>query len=75
MKKRLIAYPLALIFALVFYQYGRSIWHPVALKLIGKQTVSDVIDKYGTKTKDKLTPLFSKAGISYPPKKISACRF
>ena len=75
MKKRLIAYPLVAILLFSFYQYGRGIWYPIALKVIGKQTTSEVIDTYGDKTKSNLSPLFSKAGLSYPPKKLALVAF
>jgi murein L,D-transpeptidase YafK len=53
-----------------FYYYGRSIWVPIYLKIVGKETVSSVIEKIGAKSDKKLTRYFSNAGVTYPPKKI-----
>ncbi len=75
MKKRFIAYPIIFITAFLFYLHGRSIWHPFAIKIIGKKTVPEVIEKYSSKVQKDLSPKFAKAGISYPPKKLALIAF
>ena len=71
MIRRLIIYPLIIFSAFSFYQYGRSIWYPVASKILGKKTVSEVIEKYEETTDINLLPLFEKANVEYPPKKLA----
>ena len=75
MKKRFIAYVLILVAAFLFYKYGRSIWQPIAVKIMGKKTVSEVIEKYGEKAKKDLSSEFAKAGINYPPEKLALLAF
>jgi len=53
------------------YFFGRSYWIPVAQKFTGKKTTYDVIAIYGVDVRNKLAPYFKKAGIFYPPKKIT----
>ncbi len=77
MKKIVIALFLVLISTsiLIFYHYGRTIWYPVAVNIKGKRTVAEVIDIYGEKTKNQLSPLFKKAGLKYPPEKLALVAF
>lgn len=75
MKKRLLVYPLVLLSIFVFYQFGRGIWYPVAIKFMGKKTVTEVIKAYGEPTLEKLTPLFNKEGINYPPNNLALVAF
>ncbi|MCP4767517.1 MAG: L,D-transpeptidase family protein [Gammaproteobacteria bacterium] len=75
MKKRFIAYPLIILSIFLFYQYGRSLWYPVAIKFMGKKTVEEVISQYGDQTRNKLSRLFEKEGISYPPKNLALIAF
>lgn len=49
----------------------RPIWVPIYQKFVGKQTVSDVINKYGDASNNRLAPYFQKAGIQYPPSQIT----
>lgn len=55
----------------LFYQYGRSIWHPYYLKLNGKKTTQDVYLKIGQQMENQLSLTFSKANILYPPKHLT----
>lgn len=71
MKTRLIAYPLIILAIFLFYLFGRSLWYPVAIKFMGKKSVEEVVAQYSDKTKGKLSPLFAKEGISYPPKNLA----
>jgi len=74
-KKILISFSLIILITFLFYQYGRSIWHPIVLKVIGKNTVTEVIAKYGDETKKKLAPQFRQVGLSYPPQKLALIAF
>lgn len=68
---RTLVYVVTAVILVAFGTYGRSYWHPVYLKVVGKRTVSDVVDTYGEQARARLKPYFEKAGISYPPDKIS----
>lgn len=56
---------------LAMFFYGRSIWSPVYQKIVGKQTMEDVVTIYGDPARSRLIPFFKVAGVSYPPKKIT----
>ncbi|NRB39804.1 MAG: L,D-transpeptidase family protein [Pseudomonadales bacterium] len=75
MKKRFIVYPLIILVTFLFYQYGRSLWYPVAIKFMGKRTVEEVISQYSDKTRNNLSALFEKTGIAYPPKHLALIAF
>jgi murein L,D-transpeptidase YafK len=64
----LLAFLLA---GIVIYFSGRSIWVPVYLRLIGKQTVADAVSKYGPRAERRLIPFFSAAREKYPPERIA----
>lgn len=49
MKRRIIFYPLLIIFLLLFYYPGRSIWEPIKLKLQNKKTVNEVLNNLDSK--------------------------
>jgi len=51
--------------------YGRSTWSPVYQKIIGKQTMEDVVATYGEPARSRLMPFFKVAGVSYPPTNIT----
>jgi murein L,D-transpeptidase YafK len=70
MIKRLIAYPLIILLVFLFHQYGGSIWSPIVLKILGKQTVGEVVEDHEDSTYKDLYPLFKKARVTYPPKKL-----
>ncbi|WP_028776020.1 L,D-transpeptidase family protein [Shimazuella kribbensis] len=73
-KKMLIFIMLGTIFIflsiLSLYIYGRSLWMPYYLKIVGTQTVSDVITEIGTENREKLEDYFKQAGVEYPSNKI-----
>lgn len=71
MKKRIVIYIVIATCSYFFYEYGRSLWYPVALKVKGHQTVSDVISKHESSTRNKLAPTFESAGVIYPPKRLA----
>ncbi len=53
------------------YLFMRPIWVPIYQKVVGKQTVSDVVNAYGNTSRDRLVPYFQKAGVQYPPSQIT----
>lgn len=57
----------AVIFLLVGYRYGRTIWHPLLAKVMGKKTVADVQAEIGPKTEIQLREIFAQAQAGYPP--------
>jgi murein L,D-transpeptidase YafK len=75
MKRKLVVYLLLLIGILLAYQFGRSIWHPVALKMMDKKTIENVIEAYSETTNEALSPVFTAAGITYPPNKLALVAF
>ena len=70
-----LAVCLGVVGASIFYQYGRSLWHPYSIKVMGKKTVADVINQHGHNTKTALSPLLAKHDISYPPSKLALVAF
>lgn len=54
-----------------FYFFGRGIWFPMYVDMIGKRTVTDVIAEYGVAAEEKLTDAFVSAGVSFPPQEIA----
>ncbi|WP_153306463.1 L,D-transpeptidase family protein [Desulfogranum japonicum] len=59
----------------LFYQYGRSIWHPKYLELKGKRSIEDVVDLYGEQAETRLQEYFQRAGSVYPPARITLIAF
>lgn len=53
------------------YVYGRSIWVPVYQKFNGKQTLEQVLERYGPAARARLLPYFRAQGIDYPPPAIT----
>lgn len=68
---RSVVYVLVFIAVLFFYKYGRGVWTPVVQKVSGKNTVQDVIDEYGARSRAGMAPYFSGAGLDYPPKSVT----
>lgn len=75
MKIKRIVYLLVLICMFLFYQFGRGIWHPLALRFMNKTTIEAVVMQHGPATQEALSPLFAKAGIRYPPKQLALLAF
>jgi murein L,D-transpeptidase YafK len=59
----------ALFIALLIF--GRSLYYPIYLKIIGRKTTEQVYETTGQKIEAKLKPRFEKAVISYPSEKIT----
>ncbi len=55
----------------VLYVYGRSMWVPAYQSVVGRQTVSSVVQNYGPAARARLEPYFAAAGIAYPPSAIT----
>jgi len=51
--------------------FARPYWVPFYQKLIGKDSVADISEKYGKTVQERLKPFFEKASISYPPDSIT----
>ena len=75
MKKLYLLCSIAIIGLVLVYQFGRGVWYPMAVKMMGKKTVADVILKYGDSTQQVLAPLFNQQGIAYPPKQLALVAF
>lgn len=54
----------------LLYVYGRSLWVPVYQKVVEKETVVSVIEKYGKQAETRLLQYFEEAGASYPPEEV-----
>jgi murein L,D-transpeptidase YafK len=74
MKKRFVLYILIIV-TFLLYQYGRGLWYPTVVKIMGKKTVAEVIEALDKKTEEDLSPLFINSGISYPPKSLALIAF
>lgn len=61
----------SLVGAVCVYLFMRPIWVPIYQKVLGKQTVSDVVTEYGRESNNRLIPYFKKAGIQYPPSQVT----
>ncbi len=60
-----------LVMAMTMFFFGRSTWVPMYHKFVGKQTVADVLEKYGEPARSRLIPFFEVASVAYPPKRIA----
>ncbi len=67
----LISATLFAICSFLLYKYGRSVWVPVYIKSRGMRTVADIIQQHGAIARKRLKPVFTQAGIAYPPAQIS----
>ena len=54
-----------------FVAFGRGVWYPLLLQVMGTRTVADVVAKYGPAARARLQPHFSKAGVKWPPREIA----
>jgi murein L,D-transpeptidase YafK len=69
-KTRLFIYGI-LILGFVLFQYGRSIWHPIYTKIVGKNSLDDIYQKYGIEAKQRLQKSFTGNDIQSLPSKIT----
>jgi murein L,D-transpeptidase YafK len=61
---------LVLIFSAVFYKYGRGVWFPYYLKIVGTRSTDQAVKQYQKKALKRLLPAFKQAGVKYPPNSI-----
>ncbi|ABC30760.1 uncharacterized protein conserved in bacteria [Hahella chejuensis KCTC 2396] len=58
-----------------FYKFGRSVWVPLYLDLKGRRTVDDVMRNIGPVVEPGLQDAFARAGVTYPPQRITLLAF
>jgi murein L,D-transpeptidase YafK len=56
---------------LLSFKYGRSLWHPIYTKVVGKKTQSDIYNEVGKASEIKLRSYFNAVDIHYPPQEIT----
>lgn len=59
----------------LFYAFGRPIWTPLYLTLIGEETVGSVLNEIEPQSNDYWIPLFTSAGVTYPPDTVTFLAF
>jgi len=52
------------------YFWGRSIWHPVYIKINGKETTQSIYSKIGPQIEPKLKKYFKDQNLNFPTDKI-----
>ncbi|MBU1108487.1 MAG: L,D-transpeptidase family protein [Candidatus Riflebacteria bacterium] len=69
--RRFLLVSLILVFAIVFlFPYKNILKEYIGLKMAGKKTVSDRVTEFGPFVDQRLSPLFLKKGVQYPPNEI-----
>lgn len=66
-----ILFYVSIIFVVLLFNFGRSLWHPIYLKVVGKKTESQVYSEISAVTESSLNKYFTKAGVTYLPSKIT----
>lgn len=56
---------------LVIGVFGRPLWEPIALRLIGQNTVGSVVADIEGQVEARLVPQFQVSGLAYPPEEIA----
>lgn len=74
-KGLLVLIILLIISGVLFYKFGRSFWVPVYLKVNGRITVAEAIQKIEKRVLDKLTPVFDEKNVGFPFEKIALLGF
>ncbi len=54
-----------------FHEHGRAIWVPAVQQIAGKRTVDQAVTQFGPAAQARLAPHFRKAGVPYPPARVS----
>ena len=67
---RFLLYGILLVIFL-FYYFGRTIWYPVYIKMVGKKSLIDVYNTVGKSVEDNLHGYFKKVNANYPPSGIT----
>ena len=70
-KVRLAILIIPFVALMLFYQFGRSVWVPIKIKLTGGQTVAQVIETIGPDARSYWEPIVKEKGLSYPPKSLT----
>jgi len=73
--KKILFVLLLVVISIVFYKYGRNVWYPVTVKVVGPKTVAEIISQYENNVRHELLPLFTDAGVSYPPSQLALVAF
>ncbi len=53
------------------YSFGRNLWVPAYKKIVGKQTVAEVVAQHKSATTAALAPAFTQSGMEFPPESIT----
>lgn len=61
--------------AVATFAFGRTIWHPVVVSVMGARSVGDVIDRYGNDARERMEPRFEVARVPFPPEKLALIAF
>ena len=56
---------------LLFGYWGRSLWFPLYLQVMGSRTTDQVIQTLGVPAEQRLKADFASVGVAYPPEKIN----
>jgi murein L,D-transpeptidase YafK len=59
----------------LLYKFGRPLWTPIYLKIVGERTVGDVLKKFEEEADQFWEPLFADANVNYPPDSITLLGF
>ena len=63
---------LAMIVAsLLFYQYGRSFWYPFYTKVVGRDSIVDVVERYQETALKRIEKNFRTVNVAFPPKELA----
>jgi hypothetical protein len=58
-----------------FWRYGRAVWYPAYRGVAGRRTVEDVVQEYGPAAEGRLRSHFERAGVAYPPPRVTLLAF
>lgn len=77
MKRRIVLAVLIILAvgAGAFYVYGRGVWYPLYVRVLGVRSTSDVLALYGASARKRLQPSFAKARVAYPPQHVAILVF
>lgn len=70
-KVRLAILVIPFIALMLFYQFGRSVWTPIKVKMMGGKTVAEVVEELGPQARAYWEPLLEEAGRTYPPTSLT----
>ena len=70
-KVRLVLMLSAFVVLMLLYAYGRTLWHPLYTRLLGGQSVEQVVEQYGAEARGYWEPLLREAWVTYPPASLT----